>query len=365
MQRHAPQQAAPSGGGTTAPPPKPLESLGAQRRRAATVLQAAQRGKLVRSGPPGVQGHRSQPVARDGTQQLQEQLYAAADSHAAAAAASFASSPSSSAAAAAMAFSPASNSVRERHGGCGLRTVSATSSHGDGARQTSSHEQEGDYAEAAVAVDRGPKDDADVAAAAHPPLSSAYAHRDDEEARVREAERPGGLFGFLAAFFRCVPSPADAEYAGRLAAEDRLQLEGRRERAAVMIQRRYRGRSKQLQLKVRVHLSRLPQGQAARACAGGLESIADLVCDTLGTNVWARALHNAPDDWEEEDMYNAMMNLLCRPVRSKYAWLLAQPTPIERMLLDKLRKKLVDEYGEPAPPPKKPEEPSPESAHQR
>jgi hypothetical protein len=33
------------------------------------------------------------------------------------------------------------------------------------------------------------------------------------------------------------------------------------------------------------------------------------------------------------------------------------PSYIERMLLDKLEKKLVDEYGEPTPPPKKPEEP--------
>lgn len=36
----------------------------------------------------------------------------------------------------------------------------------------------------------------------------------------------------------------------------------------------------------------------------------------------------------------------------------AMPGYIERMLLDKLEKKLVDEYGEPAPP-KKPEEPPP------
>jgi hypothetical protein len=32
----------------------------------------------------------------------------------------------------------------------------------------------------------------------------------------------------------------------------------------------------------------------------------------------------------------------------------AMPSYIERMLLDKLKKKLVDEFGEPAPPPKKP-----------
>jgi len=36
----------------------------------------------------------------------------------------------------------------------------------------------------------------------------------------------------------------------------------------------------------------------------------------------------------------------------------AMPSYIERMLLDKLEKKLVDEYGEPAPPAKKPENPS-------
>ena len=35
----------------------------------------------------------------------------------------------------------------------------------------------------------------------------------------------------------------------------------------------------------------------------------------------------------------------------------AMPSYIERMLLDKLEKKLISEYGEPPAPPKKPEEP--------
>ena len=35
----------------------------------------------------------------------------------------------------------------------------------------------------------------------------------------------------------------------------------------------------------------------------------------------------------------------------------AMPSYIERMLLDKLKKKLMNEYGEPVAPPKKPEEP--------
>ena len=39
----------------------------------------------------------------------------------------------------------------------------------------------------------------------------------------------------------------------------------------------------------------------------------------------------------------------------------AMPSYIERMLLDKLQRKLVDEYGEPAPPAKKPAEPPTES----
>ena len=38
----------------------------------------------------------------------------------------------------------------------------------------------------------------------------------------------------------------------------------------------------------------------------------------------------------------------------------AMPSYIERMLLDKLEKKLVDEYGEPSPPPNKPADPPPE-----
>jgi hypothetical protein len=41
----------------------------------------------------------------------------------------------------------------------------------------------------------------------------------------------------------------------------------------------------------------------------------------------------------------------------------AMPSYIERMLLDKLRKKLVDEHGEPAPPPPKPSEPPADSKH--
>jgi hypothetical protein len=40
----------------------------------------------------------------------------------------------------------------------------------------------------------------------------------------------------------------------------------------------------------------------------------------------------------------------------------AMPSYIERMLLDKLQKKLIDEYGEPAPPPKKPVELPPEES---
>jgi hypothetical protein len=39
----------------------------------------------------------------------------------------------------------------------------------------------------------------------------------------------------------------------------------------------------------------------------------------------------------------------------------AMPSYIERMLLDKLEKKLVDEYGVPAPPAKKPEAPPAEA----
>jgi hypothetical protein len=38
------------------------------------------------------------------------------------------------------------------------------------------------------------------------------------------------------------------------------------------------------------------------------------------------------------------------------------PSYIERMLLDKLRKKLISEFGEPAPPPKKPTD-APSSDH--
>ena len=102
---------------------------------------------------------------------------------------------------------------------------------------------------------------------------------------------------------------------------------------ARLIQRKYRGRSKQLQKQIRISLCKLPAEAAQKACAGGLDGIADLVCEALGTNVWQRAVMNAPDVWEEEDMLQACSDILLRPAISTCVWLLAQPTFFERMLL--------------------------------
>ena len=58
-----------------------------------------------------------------------------------------------------------------------------------------------------------------------------------------------------------------------------------------------------------------------------------LVCETLGSHVWQRAVHNAPDDWDEEDMHRAMSKALSNPAHSEaQLMLLARPTKFERAL---------------------------------
>lgn len=105
------------------------------------------------------------------------------------------------------------------------------------------------------------------------------------------------------------------------------------EEMARCIQRRYRGRSKRLQLRIRRSLAKLPNGVAERACAGGMNGIAKLVCESLGPNVWQRAVYNAPDEWEEREMLEAMVDAILYPMHSTCLWLLAQPTKFERLLL--------------------------------
>ena len=91
-----------------------------------------------------------------------------------------------------------------------------------------------------------------------------------------------------------------------------------------MIQRRYRCRSKQLSLKMRVTLSKLPEGAAASACDDGLDSIAGFVTRHLGAHVWSRAVYNASEDWDETQMIEAMRRALGEPARATEMWMLAQ-----------------------------------------
>jgi len=105
------------------------------------------------------------------------------------------------------------------------------------------------------------------------------------------------------------------------------------ERMARLIQRKWRGRSSMLQQQIRTSLSDVQTAVAVKACAGGLDGIARLVSDVLGTNVWQRAIHNAPDEWEEDDMIRATSDALLNPTMSTNVWLLAHPTACEKLLL--------------------------------
>ena len=108
-------------------------------------------------------------------------------------------------------------------------------------------------------------------------------------------------------------------------------------RAAVVIQSRLRSRPKQLSLMMQLALARLPPGAVAHACVRGLDGMRILVERTLGKHVWVRAVHNVPDEWEEEQMRDAMTNVLCAPAVSKHMWLLATPSKHEQALLSAFR----------------------------
>lgn len=84
---------------------------------------------------------------------------------------------------------------------------------------------------------------------------------------------------------------------------------------------------------IRLALQRLPPGAAEQASLDGLDGMRALVEATLGAQVWMRALHNAPDEWEEDQMVDAMTSALCAPSHSRTLWLLAVPSKYERALL--------------------------------
>ena len=103
--------------------------------------------------------------------------------------------------------------------------------------------------------------------------------------------------------------------------------------AAVKIQKTFRGRSKRLAVMVRFELEGMPAAQRATAAKGGLTAIGELISEAMGKNVWNRAVLNAPDEWEEEQMLFAMRDVLANPGGSCNLWLLSKPTKHERRLL--------------------------------
>ena len=117
-----------------------------------------------------------------------------------------------------------------------------------------------------------------------------------------------------------------AKHVGAKSDEQRL-------RAVVKIQKTFRGRSKRLASMIRFDIEALPDGVAIKAAATGIDGIASAICEHFGKNVWRRAIVNAPDDWEEEQMTFAMKDIFARPRASPHIWLLAKPTKAERMLL--------------------------------
>jgi hypothetical protein len=107
----------------------------------------------------------------------------------------------------------------------------------------------------------------------------------------------------------------------------------RETRAVMLIQKKFRGRASRLVARVRFDIATLPEGLGEAAARGGLDAIATLVCDKFGKNVWNRAVVNAPNDWEEEQMVFAMKDVLCNPKTSANVWLLATPTKYEKLMM--------------------------------
>ena len=104
-------------------------------------------------------------------------------------------------------------------------------------------------------------------------------------------------------------------------------------RAAIVVQKAFRGHSAQLTVHVRLALEAINPLKSARACSGGLDAMASFVSQHLGTNVWQRAVVNAPDDWEEEQMEDACAEVILRPRDSPHLWLFSKPTKHEKQLL--------------------------------
>lgn len=120
----------------------------------------------------------------------------------------------------------------------------------------------------------------------------------------------------------------------------KTQEQKRQVEAALYIQRIFRGRSKRLLTLMRFALAGLPSAAASAAANKGLDAIADLISSEFGKNVWARAVRNAPDSWDEDQMVFAMKDALSRPAESAHVWMLSRPTQYERFLMTAFKSKV-------------------------
>jgi hypothetical protein len=75
---------------------------------------------------------------------------------------------------------------------------------------------------------------------------------------------------------------------------------------------------------LRRKLALLPPELVRRACVSGWDGMQKLIEDTLGDGSWARAISSVPDEWEEEEAIDAIVDLLNRPNESEHAWLLLE-----------------------------------------
>ena len=68
-----------------------------------------------------------------------------------------------------------------------------------------------------------------------------------------------------------------------------------------------------------------PQEVAAACVSGGLDALATVVHKQLGADAWLRAMHNAPDEWEEEQALAALRELLRAPQTAEHLeWLVVK-----------------------------------------
>ena len=107
----------------------------------------------------------------------------------------------------------------------------------------------------------------------------------------------------------------------------------RQTKAALAIQRCFLRGTARVVAAVRTALQAAPPGAASKACEGNLEGMAAFVGEVLGPNAWVRAILNAPDEWDEDEMHRAMRGALCSPALSSHVELLARPTFCEQAML--------------------------------